>query len=497
MKKAIVIGAGIGGIASALRLVKKGYEVTVFDSNHYPGGKITSFKLGKYRFDAGPPLLTMPNLIDDLFLLFDENPSDSFNYKRKKISCKYFWDDKTEITAYANKNLFFKEIQNKLNIDTNPLKIYLEEAKKKFDLTFPIFLEKSLHKFSNYLSWNTLKALKNFMKYEINKDLHSVNIAQLKEPHLVQMYDRYATYNGSSPFKTPGIMTLVQHLEQEFGTYIPEKGMHQITNSLFELAVRKGVNFNLGKKVEKIITEKNKAVGVKINERIFKSDVIISNMDIYPTYKYLLNGVKAPNQILKREKSSSAVIFYWGIKNKFDKLDLHNVFFSDNYKSEFDAIFNKKTPANDFTIYINITSKDVPSDSPNGSENWFVMINTPADSGQNWEKIVNELRKKTIIKLNRILKVDLETMIEEEKVLTPPIIEKRTSSHRGALYGSSSNDKLAAFLRHPNFSSKIKNLYFCGGSVHPGGGIPLCLLSAKIATDLIPQVREDSNEIKP
>ena len=180
MKKAIVIGAGIGGIASALRLVKKGYKVTVFDSNHYPGGKITSFKLGKYRFDAGPPLLTMPNLIDDLFLLFDENPSDSFNYKRKKISCKYFWDDKTEITAYANKNLFFNEIQNKLNIDTNPLKIYLEEAKKKFDLTFPIFLEKSLHKFSNYLTWNTLKALKNFMKYEINKDLHSVNIAQLK-----------------------------------------------------------------------------------------------------------------------------------------------------------------------------------------------------------------------------------------------------------------------------------------------------------------------------
>ena len=220
-------------------------------------------------------------------------------------------------------------------------------------------------------------------------------------------------------------------------------------------------------------------------------------MDIYPTYKYLLKGISAPKQILKREKSSSAIIFYWGIKNKFDKLDLHNVFFSDNYKSEFDAIFNRKTPADDFTIYINITSKDVPSDSPNGSENWFVMINTPADHGQNWEKIVNELRKKTIIKLNRILKVDLETMIEEEKVLTPPIIEKRTSSHRGALYGSSSNDKLAAFLRHPNFSSKIKNLYFCGGSVHPGGGIPLCLLSAKIATDLIPQVREDSNEIKP
>ena len=497
MNKAIVIGAGIGGIASALRLTKKGYKVTVFDSNNYPGGKITSLKLGKYRFDAGPPLLTMPNLIDDLFLLFNEDPSEFFNYNRKKISCKYFWNDKTEITAFADKNLFFKEIQNRLDIDTKPLKRYLENAKKKYDLTTPIFLEKSVHKFSSYLSMKTLKALKNFMKYEINKDLHSVNVSQLKEPHLVQMYDRYATYNGSSPFKTPGIMTLVQHLEQEFGTFIPEKGMHQITNSLFELSKRKGVTFNLGSRVEEIITEKNKAVGVKVNQRVFKSDVIVSNMDVYPTYRYLLRSTKAPKQILNREKSSSAIIFYWGIKNKFDKLDLHNVFFSDNYKAEFDSIFNKKTLSDDFTIYVNITSKDVPSDAPSGSENWFVMINTPADHGQNWKKIVNRIREKTIEKLNRILNVDLRTMIEVEKVLTPPIIEKRTSSHKGALYGSSSNHMMAAFLRHPNFSSKIKNLYFCGGSVHPGGGIPLCLLSAKIAADLIPKAREDFNGIKP
>lgn len=114
------------------------------------------------------------------------------------------------------------------------------------------------------------------------------------------------------------------------------------------------------------------------------------------------------------------------------------------------------------------------------------MINTPADQGQDWNQIKNELRKKTIAKLNRILKVDMDSLIQEEEVLTPPMIEHKTSSHLGALYGSSSNDKMAAFLRHPNFSSKIKNLYFCGGSVHPGGGIPLCLLSAKIATDLIP-----------
>jgi phytoene dehydrogenase-like protein len=216
-------------------------------------------------------------------------------------------------------------------------------------------------------------------------------------------------------------------------------------------------------------------------------------MDVFPTYKNLLKGIKIPRKKLNQERSSSAVIFYWGINRKFEQLDLHNIFFSQDYKAEFDAIFNKKIIGDDFTVYVNITSKNVPTDAPKDAENWFVMINTPADYGQDWEKIKERLREKTIVKLNRMLNVDLNDLIQEEEVLTPPMIQDKTSSHLGALYGSSSNDKMAAFLRHPNFSSSIKNLYFCGGSVHPGGGIPLCLLSAKIATDLIPFAERESN----
>jgi phytoene desaturase len=281
-------------------------------------------------------------------------------------------------------------------------------------------------------------------------------------------------------------------LEQEYGTFVPEGGMEQIALSLFELAKRKGVTFHLGEKVEEILLEEKKAVGVKTQSQFLNADIVLSNMDVFPTYKKLLKGVATPERILSQERSSSAVIFYWGIQKKFDQLDLHNIFFSEDYKAEFDAIFNQKTPSDDFTVYVNITSKDVPSDAPQGGENWFVMINTPADYGQDWGQIKRELREKTIDKLNRILKVDLRPLIQEEAVLTPPLIQQKTSSHLGALYGSSSNDKMAAFLRHPNFTPKIKNLYFCGGSVHPGGGIPLCLLSAKIATDLIPVATNDS-----
>ena len=486
MKTAVIIGAGIGGIASALRLSKKGYQVTVFEANDYPGGKLSAFSLGDYRFDAGPSLFTMPQYVDELFELHGEKADDFFTYKKKKISCQYFWEDQTQLTAYAELKLFLEEVQNKLGVKAAVLEKYLKRAKRKFDLTTPLFLEQSLHKFSGFLSFKTIKAILNLGLYEINQDLHTVNAAQLKEPHLVQMYDRYATYNGSSPYQTPGIMTLVQHLEQEYGTFVPNGGMEQITRSLFELAKRKGVSFYLGEKVNQILVEKGKATGIKTKNQTLLADIVLSNMDVFPTYKNLLKLTKTPQRTLSQESSSSAVIFYWGINKIFDQLDLHNIFFSVDYKAEFEAIFNQKKTSEDFTVYVNITSKDVPSDAPKGGENWFVMINTPADQGQDWNQIKNELREKTIAKLNRILKVDMDSLIQEEEVLTPPMIEQKTSSHLGALYGSSSNDKMAAFLRHPNFSSEIKNLYFCGGSVHPGGGIPLCLLSAKIATDLIP-----------
>jgi len=210
-------------------------------------------------------------------------------------------------------------------------------------------------------------------------------------------------------------------------------------------------------------------------------------MDIYPTYKRLLPQLKPPKRTLSQERSSSAIIFYWGIENSFDALDLHNIFFSDDYQKEFEAIFEHQTVCDDPTIYINITSKDVPSDAPEGCENWFVMINTPADHGQDWDIMVNKLREVVISRLSKELGTPIEPLIACEEVLTPPLIQEKTQSHLGALYGASSNSSMAAFLRHPNFSNRIKNLYFCGGSVHPGGGIPLCLLSAKIVDELIPK----------
>ncbi len=486
MPKAHIIGSGIGGLATALRLRSKGYAVTVFEANPYPGGKLHAIDLEGYRFDLGPSLFTMPHFVDELFRLFDREPEDYFRYLRKEVLCEYFWDDDTRFTARKNPEDFARAAADTFAEDQESVLGYIRKNQKKYELTAPLFLEGSLHKASTYLSATTLKALMQLPALDVLGTLNRVNERKFSNPKLIQLFNRYATYNGSSPYMTPGIMSMIPHLEMFYGTFFPEGGMHEIVMSLYRLAVDEGVVFQFESKVDEIITNGKKAQALRIGDTLHKADLFVSNMDIFPTYRKLLPGHPAPEKTLAQERSSSALIFYWGISKSFSELDLHNIFFSNQYEEEFDHIFGKKTLYHDPTVYINITSKDWPSDAPTGSENWFVMINAPGDYGQDWEQLKSEARKNIIRKLNRVLNTDLEPLIEVEYVLDPPGIQANTSSYRGALYGAASNSRFSAFLRHPNFSRKIANLYFCGGSVHPGGGIPLCLLSARIISDLLP-----------
>ena len=484
-KTVIIIGAGIAGMAAAIRLKSQGNDVAVYEANTYPGGKLTAFAKSGYRFDMGPSLFTMPQFVEQLFEVAKRPISDYFQYKKKAIVCNYFYEDGTTFSALADATEFAKSASQTFDVDERKILDYFKKSKKKYDLTASLFLEKSLHKTATYLNADTLKAIFNVHSLDINTTLSDYNSGVFTDKRLVQFYNRFATYNGSSPYQTPGIMSMIPHLEQYFGTYFPKGGMHAITMSLFQLAKDIGVRFNFESKVDQIITKANKAVGIEVDGVRMISDIVVSNSDIVPTYRHLLKAHKAPEKILQQPRSSSALIFYWGIKKEFPQLDLHNIFFSEDYKTEFDYIFQRKDVHHDPTVYINISSKEEPNDAPNGCENWFTMINVPSNTGQDWDGIVANARQNIIKKLSRLLNTDISELIEFEDILDPRTIASKTQSYQGALYGASSNNKYAAFLRHPNFKSSIANLYFCGGSVHPGGGIPLCLLSGKIVSELI------------
>jgi phytoene desaturase len=487
-KQAIIIGSGIAGLATAVRLACAGYKVTVFESNAYPGGKLSQFCINDFRFDAGPSLLATPALIEDLFLLAGEDPRKFFKYNKIDKSCIYFYPDGSQFTAWHDRTKFAQELKQKFNItDPSPVFKYLKKAEKDYQATAPVFLEQSLHRLFNYFNIKTLKALFHSPRLNLLKSMNKVNEEAFSDPRLVQYFNRFATYNGSNPYSAPGLLTVIAHLEHSFGTFIPEGGMYSITDCIYQLALRKGVEFKFNSPVQKIEISENKACGVVANGQHYKADLLVSNSDIYNTYKKLLPDLKAPEKTLNQEKSSSALIFYWAINREFQELDLHNIFFSNNYKEEFDFIFLKKDLFDDPTVYVNITSKYVKKDARAGCENWFVMINVPNNVGQDWDQLIAKAKKNILRKLSENLQTDIEPLICAEQILDPRTIESNTGSYLGALYGNASNNRFAAFLRHKNFSDKIKGLYFCGGSVHPGGGIPLCLNSAKIVSDLVKQ----------
>jgi phytoene desaturase len=261
--------------------------------------------------------------------------------------------------------------------------------------------------------------------------------------------------------------------------------MVSIPNALVGLAKKKGVQFRLNKAVERIELKNGKAAGVWVDGQFVAADLVVSNVDAYYTYKRLLGDEAGARKILRNERSSSAFIFYWGMNSTFSDLHLHNIFFSKDYQQEFDHLFRKKNYYSDPTVYVNITSKMEEGHAPPGKENWFVMVNAPAVVDADWSVVTDTLRNNVLGKLGRMMGTDLRQHIEVEEILSPQGIQLKTDSYLGSLYGTSSNSKWAAFLRHANFTNKIKGLYFTGGSVHPGGGIPLCLKSAKIVSELI------------
>ena len=484
-KTAIVIGSGVGGMATAVRLARKGYAVKVFEANSYFGGKATKIEKDGFFWGFGPSLFTFPELLDELFALCNRNPSDYYKYHRVDPICNYFFADGTRLSAYADREKFAAEIEAKTGEPSQHVISHLNQIKTVYQVTKDIFLFKSLHKLRTYLTFKSLRALFNLSAIGIGTNMNAANGKRFKDKRVVQLFNRYATYNGSDPYIAPSTLNVIAHPEYNEGGYFLDGGMPDLSRSLHQLAVELGVEFIFNAPVEKIEVKGKTATGVNVNGKFYVANLVVSNMDIVYTYQKLMPEQKAPVKVIESPKSTSAIIFYWGIKQQFPELDLHNIFFSNNYPEEFDYLTNKKSIYNDPTVYVFISKKYQPKHAPAGCENWFTLINVPHDAGQDWEALVIEARKNIIAKLSKSLGIDIEPLIVCETINSPKKIEAQTLSYLGSLYGNASNNKYAAFLRHPNFSKGIKNLYFCGGTVHPGGGVPLCLLSAKIIDELI------------
>lgn len=492
-----IVGAGFGGLSAAARLAAAGHQVEVFEKQSGPGGKAFEERIDGYRFDTGPSLLTMRDVFAQLFAECGEEFADWVETVELDPICHYFWDDGTRLTSHPNPEDFSRELNRALGEKPGALAAHLQRSREIYEITAELFLWHSLHERSTFGSPVFRRALRRVGRIDAFRSMDAANRAQFRDPRTVQLFNRYATYNGSSPYRTPATLNIIPHVEYGIGAWAVRGGIHALPQAMARLAESRGAKFHYGARVEAIRFQgtgrRRRVAGLTVDGRSLDYDLVISNADVTPTYEKLLGDTRARlyRRYQKLEPSSSGMVFYWGTRSSYPEFGVHNILFSNDYRAEFADLFEHSRMPVDPTVYINITSKVDPGDAPAGGENWFVLINAPADSGQDWEAERDRTRSRVLSRLRTVLGRDVESDIVVERHMLPPDIQQKTDSHRGSLYGISSNARLSAFLRHPNRSRRYPGLYFAGGSAHPGGGMPLATLSGKICADLI---RKDAGD---
>lgn len=488
-KKVVVIGAGIGGLAVACRMAKDGHEVCLIEKNATVGGKMNEWTSKGFRFDTGPSLLTMPEVLEETFQSCGEKLSDYLTYKPISPLCRYFWPDGTQLDSFSEKQKAIKEIEKIAPQDVQAYKDFLEYASKMYERTSPAFLESPLYEWLDLKSLNLFDAL----KIDAFSNMSSRIDRIFKSPKLRQLFKRFATYNGSNPYQAPATLNVIAHVELNKGGFYVQGGIYSIAKALETLAKKVGVNILLETEVCSLITKAHSRLieSVETNKGTIEADLMISNCDATITHTILASDeqINRPkkNQLSAQEASCSGFVLLLGINKSYPQLAHHNIFFSADYKNEFDDIFRKKIEAQDPTIYVANTSYSTPSDSPQkGYSNLFVLVNTPYLTHQNehWEDRKERYASKIIDLLEQKGLSSLKKSIEVQHIIHPKDFYDLYLSNKGSIYGTSSNSRMAAFARPKNKSIYFENLYLCGGSSHPGGGIPLALLSAKHAHTL-------------
>ena len=489
-KHVIVIGGGLAGLSSAVRLARMGFRVQLFEKNERLGGKMNMLSLKgaarEYHFGTGPSLLTMPFVFDELFDFAGVERSSVLDFLPLEPICRYFYPDGTRLNTFSDTQRMAHELHHVISpLEAKRYQDFLRYSKRIYDLTAEIFLFTPFQEVRKLLHIRHLPTLVRLPQIDALRSVHQAVVKYFSDERLIQLFDRYPTYNGSSPFEAPATLNIIPWVEYGMGGFYVRGGMYRIAEEMSNLAEQLGVEIHLNTAVEKILHDGKRASGVQVNGEKCAADYVLCNADVVEAHTSLIDGFAARQKRLSRlEPSLSGMVFFWGMKRTFPELAHHNIIFSENYEREFHQIFTEKTAPDDPTVYISISSKTDAHHAPEGGENWFVLLNMPYLNGQNWQHEAQRM-KTAVLKRLRLAGIDAEDAIEAEAILTPEDLYDLYRSNKGSIYGISSNTQTAAFLRPANRSRDLKGLYFCGGSSHPGGGVPLVVLSGKMAAELI------------
>lgn len=488
MPSALVIGAGIGGLAAAARLARADYQVTVLEKSAAPGGRVNKVEQAGFRFDTGPTLFLMPAVFSETYAALGERMDDHLDLIRLDPTYRVHFHDGTTLDLTAD----LLQMRQQLDaLEPGSFEAYMRfvsEGYRHYYISLDRFVGRNFRTIFEYFSPANLPLIIQLKALQ----KHYTNTARyFRDERLRAAFSFQNMYLGVSPYDALATYSLLQYTELAEGVWFPRGGLYRVIESLATIAENLGVTFHYRTPVASIEVQGNRAVGVVLdNGEKLRADVIVANADLPYVYRHLLPDDGTAARLDRLKYTSSTLMFYWGIRGKLDALMPHNVFLSEHrYRESFDRIFRDLTLPDQPSFYLHVPSQIDPTFAPPGDSCLMVLVpvgHMSEQHAQDWPALQQRARRAVFDTLAGLGLNDVPQRIVSETTISPPDYQAMNLM-KGSAFGLSHNFMQVGYLRPHNRHARYGNLYFASASTHPGTGLPIVLLSAKLAVERIVQ----------
>jgi phytoene desaturase len=495
-----VVGGGLGGLAAAVTLAARGYDVVLCEQSTWLGGKAAVLREGGFRFDMGPTILTVPSVLARIFSEANRRLEDELDLIPLEPQWRCFFSDRTTLDLVSNA----QSMKERLHAFAPGWAVaadyerFLNYSKKLHEISKRYFFWRSIGSMADMFDWKSSLQpglLADVLKLRLGRSVAQTVRSMVPEPRVAQMLDHFTQYIGSSPEQSPAVLCGIAHMQTSEGVWYPRGGTRAIPQALANLATSLGVEIRVATGIQSLALEGRRVIGMRAESgELIDVDAVVSNADSVRTHRELVGG-KAGKKFDRRrryEPACSGVVLYLGLNRRFEHLAHHNFVFSADPHEEFDFIYRQGEPAPDPTCYVCTPARTDPDVAPPGGEALYVLVHTPyLRDHHDWNAMFPDYRKRIIEKLKETAGLSaLEDSIRVERWLTPKDIHERYRVLNGAIYGLASHGKFTGAFKPSNRSPDVDGLYVAGGSAHPGPGMPMALMSGWIAADALDSDRK-------
>ncbi len=486
-KTAIIVGAGIGGMCTAARLLKEGYQVSIYEKEPLVGGRANRIKQDGYTFDTGPTLLMMTDVLYDTFAYCGKDFNDYIELIQLEPNYQVAFADGSRITVSSNLPKFTGELAKFDPKAPEQFYSFFADVAEIYRLSRGGFIDKNFDSLTDFINFRSgLKLLQKRGLISLWKFVSRY----FNDDRLRQLFSFQSMYLGVSPYEAPAVYSVLSYMETGLGIWYPKGGMYSLSQALEKLVIGMGGKIYTNTPISQITITNNIAKGVVVGGEAIEADLVVCNADLVYAYKNLLSSpIKLKSLGRKAEdlkQASSALLFYWGVNNQLDGMLHHNVYLCSDFKNNLEEILKNKKLPSDPSFYTYIPTKTDPALAPKNRSVMYILVPVPNLQGENnWDKGIGKIRTQVIKRLNSEFGQDIEKNIETEKIFSPQDFETKFNLTAGSAFGLTHHLFQSGYFRPHNIERSVKGLYFVGASTYPGGGIPMVTLSAKLVVERI------------